>query len=59
MTKFLFKFDRWRVYWHSDGTFTYQFAGQIQDRHVLLQDLPYMLQAEAQTTCSERKLNIE
>jgi len=48
MTKFLIKVGRYRVYTHGNGLYTLQFAGNVLDKNIPLELLPYELQADVQ-----------
>jgi hypothetical protein len=46
--KLLLKRGRWRVYIHENGSYTYQYGGQVLARRVPLSEIPYELQADCQ-----------
>lgn len=56
-TKFLFKVDRTRVYWHTGGKFSVQEAGLILQTKVRLADLPYNLQHDTQVSAIDKRLS--
>lgn len=58
-TKFLFKVDRTRIYWHTGGVFSVQEAGLVLQTKVRLSQLPYELQHDTQIAAIDRRLSID